>query len=447
MYKCDRRSEIGAGLGLLGLFLVTACSASSGGSSKAADVPVGVTARTISVGLPAFDTTAVNAAGKAVTGKQGSAIPAATDISKAAMAVVDYINAHGGIAHRQIVPVIHGVKVNNTLTASGRDQEAQLACADWTQDHHVFAFINAFSVNTIPCAVSSRTVVLSDPNSAGQPWLSDSMFQQARQVWYGPDMMLAERHDRNLVEALWKQGFFAGGAKVGILIEDQAGSKTGVERGMLPALASHGIKPVVQIVYPDRLSSPWQNEILALQRAGADHLLLSSTAGQSFPALALMKAAENQHYRPKWGMGSDHWPVVLGYTGAPHAQMANITGMGWMPNLDTGDKAHISANSDVCTKIGLDSGQGDAVRLYCEDLFFLKFVLDEAPEVSVKGMNEALEAVAGRYTSTATVDGATTFSPARHDGPSSYRIFQYDSRCDAKGASCIKYTSPSQAMP
>ena len=406
----------------------------------------GVTDKTISIGLATFNTAALNAAASALTGNPGNAVSSSSDFKKAAKVVVEYINAHGGVAGRKLEAVLHEVNVGNEETASGRDQESQSACADWTQDHHVFAFQNAFSGNSVPCAKATGTVVLSDPNAAGQPWLSESMFKQARSVWYGPDMMLAERHDKNLVNALWNQGFFGRNAKVGVLIEDQPGSKAGVAGGMIPALASHGIKPVAQVVYPDIFQSPWQNEILAMQRAGVDHILLSTTAGQSFPSLFLMRAAENQHYRPKWGMASDHWPVALGATGAPHAQMANIMGMGWVPNLDTGDSSHQSTASDICDKIGVNSGQGDAVRLYCEDLFFFKFALDNASEVSLPGMDAALGRVAGRYVSTLTIAGASFFTATRHDGPSVYRIFGYDSRCDSSGALCIKYVSPTRSM-
>jgi hypothetical protein len=404
----------------------------------------GVTATTIEVGLWYLDSAAANAAIAALSGNTSN--PASGDFAKGARAVVDYINAHGGLAGRQIVPVIHQVSTANNLTKSGTDQESQSACVDWTQDHHVFAMQNAGGADSLPCALATRTVVLSGVLTTSEPWLTDDMFRQAHDLWYGSDFLLAARHGRALVEALWRQGSLGPGARVGIMVEDTPGSKASAG-AMVGALGAHGVRAdsVVQIVYPDRFQSNWQSYVLQLQTAAVDHVLWAANTGTGYSVMFMMRAADNQQYFPQWGTSTTDDPALMAFLGAPHDQMANTHGMGWAPSNDLGDTTPQSPNAALCQRIGQDSGQGTAVNFYCEDLFFLKYALERAAEISPAGMSAALAKVGSGFASVQTLGGASFLAPDRHDGASTYRVYGYDSRCNA--SNCWKYVTPPEPLP
>src|SRR5207244_220395 len=129
-----------------------------------------------------------------------------------------------------------------------------------------------------------------------------------------------------------------------ILIQDDPGSKEGVAKAMVPALARHGLTPAAQIVYPELVDSPWTNYMLQLQSAGVTHVLWAASHGP-LPVILAMQAADNQHYQPKWGAGSDQYIGALLGAGAPRAQLVNTWGMGWIPSLDISQTTGTNATS------------------------------------------------------------------------------------------------------
>jgi len=403
----------------------------------------GVTDKTITVGLWTINAEAGNAAVGAVT---GNASDDTTDYVKAAKSVVAFINARGGVAGRKLVAVLHEVNVANVITQSGRDQEMQSACEDWTKDHKVFAFMPTPGGNGLECARLANAAMLSDLGATGQIKLSESMFGKYKNNWYAPNGMTEDRRDRNYVDGLWRHGFLKPGVKVGVFVEDRQGMRDGYANAMLPALKRHGITPVKTIVYPDGLASSWSNYMLQMQRAGATHLLLSGSEIGAYGAYSAMTAAENQQYRPKWGYSTDLSPVELAGLQTNRNQLKNVFGIGWSPGLDTYSVASQSQGTADCLKIQRDTKQGLGVGTYCESLFFLKYALDRAAEVSIKGMSKALDKVSNKYPSVLTVQGQTGFADSRHDGAASYRYFVYDSRCDSSAHNCWKYTSPITAF-
>lgn len=397
----------------------------------------GVTDDTIEIGLWYYDITALGAAVGAMGGG-GNFDPSNLDPEKAAKVTVDHINANGGMGGRKVVPRIIKLDVANQLTESGSAQEAQKACAFFTEDHSVFAMMAVERGGNLECGRATNTAVVSDFWPA-QPWLTSSMFGRYHDIWYGPNMMLAERRDRNVVESLWSNGFLTPSSKVGVMIDDEPGSKESAATALVPALQAHGIEPVAEIVYPDRFNSPWQNYVLQLVAAGADTVVFSSSTGECWAPIFMMRAAEDQRYRPKWGLGSDQYPSCIELVGAPKNQMANSLTMGWIPSQDLGTvpEEDYSATTRVC--VDIDEANGNpGVGFFCEPLFFLKYVLDRAPELSPAGMSNALAAVANTYPSAITIDGVSVLAPERHDGAAVYRMVRYDTACN-DGDGCFTY--------
>lgn len=420
-------------------------------SGKAGLTPIGpgthgVTDKTIEVGLWYIDTAAANAIVGAISGN-ASSFSSSVDWRKGGQAVIDYINSHGGAAGRQLVPVWYHVNEQNAATPSGRAQETQQACAAWTEDHHVFAMHGWVAATSLACAKDTKTVLLSDWTAGGQYSISESTFRQMRDYWFSPNGLVSDRRERDIVEALWNQGYFTKGAKVGVLIEDRPETKEGVAKGMIPALKAHGIDPV-QIVYPDGIENNWQNYMFQLFQANVTHVIFSQSDAQGFTVGLAMRAADNQKYYPEWGIASDLQPAGLTNEGAPAAEMAHVHGMGWFPLFDTqtaiSDKYLESEPAKTCNKI--ENEQPGAFG-YCEDLFFLKYALDHATEVSPAGISAALGRADFNYTAAWTFGGRTQLAPGYHDGVMAYRDLGYDPNCGQSGNSCVAYTSGLKTLP
>jgi hypothetical protein len=400
----------------------------------------GVTDKAIQVGIWTQDSAVATAGMDAITGHPGTYD--GIDGNKSILAVVDYINKHGGVAGRTLQPIIH--TLGTMATKSQNDQEWQKACSDWSEDHHVFAFLSAF-YNGLSCGVKTNTVVISDLTAAAET-VSDAKFKDSHGLWYGPTLLVTERQSRNTVEGLWQQGFFAKDSKVGIMIEDTPQARDGIAKGAIPALAAHGIKPVTQIVYQHFSDASWSNFALQLQNAHVDRILWSPTNQAFLAVLMLMKAADNQHYYPHWGLASDAEFAVGAALAWPRSQMINTQGIGWNPGFDTYDTNQSgSVLAKACQQIVKDSGQTGA-SVYCEPLFFLQFALNHATEVSTAGMADAVARLGTTYPSVTNLEGKTSFGANRHDGPSVYRDVGYDSRCANDTTHCFKYTSPSKPI-
>lgn len=426
--------------------------APSGGkvaSGKKGKIPVGKGARgvddsTIKVGLWTVDSRAADAA---IGAASGAVFEHGTDFAKAAKAMADHINKNGGIAGRKLVPVLHQVDASQLVTPSGREREMQRACARWTEDNRVFAFMPTPGGNgALECARTHNTVMIGSHGAAGQAGVSNAMLERYRNLWYSPNGMTAERRGKNLVAGLWKQGFINSASKIGIVIEDRQASRDEVRNGMLPELRRHGVNPVVQITYPDGLSAPWDNYMLQMQRSGVTHILPSSSEIKAHTMNKAMTAAQSQRYFPKWGYSTDLFPIEVAALGAPRQQLANTQGIGWSPTIDTYDTTSLTSSGKVCEKVIRESGSGPLGGIYCEMLFFVKHTLDRAPELSVAGMNAALSQVRSGYVAVTTHSGKTRFASNRPDGADVYRYFVYDNRCTSEGHRCWKYTTPAAKL-
>jgi hypothetical protein len=97
----------------------------------------GVTDTTVEVGLMEFDPTESNAVNRATGGGDinGEGAMSGRQIDAE---VVKYINAHGGLGGRKVVPIYASQSVVQYATASGRQRQQQQACDTLTADHHVF---------------------------------------------------------------------------------------------------------------------------------------------------------------------------------------------------------------------------------------------------------------------------------------------------------------------
>jgi hypothetical protein len=172
------------GCGLIGMPPASAATRSSSGTP-------GVTATTIRVGVPYVDVAAVAAVGVHIS---WGSVPDAFN------AIINNINAHGGIDGRKIVPYI--VAVNPTGTAP-----AATACTQLTEDDNVFAVVaplqpTCYLQHNVPVVASiypagnsptaAQDFTTTPPNSAYDPlqlnvYAKQGVFKNKKVAVFGGD--------------------------------------------------------------------------------------------------------------------------------------------------------------------------------------------------------------------------------------------------------------------
>jgi hypothetical protein len=177
---------------------------------------IGVTPNRIYVGI-----------GYATNGDAAIAALGASGISQGreqadAKAVVDDINAHGGIAGRTLVPVWHATDATSADTWADQDQQA---CTAYTQDHHAFAVMGTGLTDTFNACVAKAGAVEIDSGTIIGP---DQAFFDEFPNYYEVGTVSQDRMMAQLTRSLQRMDYFSGWnaslgqpapgpAKVGIL--------------------------------------------------------------------------------------------------------------------------------------------------------------------------------------------------------------------------------------
>src|SRR5437870_3522150 len=178
----------------------TSGGTSGSGSQPSASAP-GITATTIYLGA---DYTKNQEQGNAAIGGGGAGGGDARDYYNV---MIHNVNSHGGIAGRKVVPIYAAF---DATSSEPIDQQAQDACAKWTQDNKVFAILDGQLPIERQCAKNAGAADYWDPSG------SNSVPETFRQY---PNYV--EITGLNLVrmgpvtiDGLEKQGYFDQGAKI-----------------------------------------------------------------------------------------------------------------------------------------------------------------------------------------------------------------------------------------
>jgi len=264
------------------MLLLAACKSTSDQSTTGTSAPPttvaptdtrapGVTSNTIQVGITYPDLSSLEDILHINNG----------DYAKAYQAMIDEINAKGGIHGRKLVATIIGI---NPTQQSAADQ----ACTKLTQDVKVFVTVGFFLNDNVLCYVNTnQTAVIGGAMTAAR-------LAQAKAPWYSTDA--SDRLEIQVVEKLAASGKLDG--KVAVVAA--AGDK-GLATQAEAALTKAGIKPVATAI----LDAPTNDATATFaqagtisqkfQSAGADKVLLVGQAigGSYLPGLA------KTSYRPQ----------------------------------------------------------------------------------------------------------------------------------------------------
>lgn len=376
-------------------------------------------------------------------------------------AILRDINRRGGVAGRKLVPVWHQLDGASTDTV---DAQYQAMCSTFTEDNHVFAVMGAGTESYQACISKSGAVIV----DANVSVLDAAQFRRFPNL-YELCCPSLDRIATTQVTSLADQRYFSpwdtatGGpgaapVKVGVLTYDDRAFKGPVDRILVPGLAKLGYRAETAYVAKPQSTSDLSNMAAAVQAAelkfnsaGVTHVIIFEATGAL--SLFFLQDAENQHYRPRYGINSGTFFQGLIGT-APKPQFTGATGFSFTPladlpaqsNPENGPYSNAARRycSDLMRKNGFtfDSSNAEAIALsQCDQMYFLRDVARASGGVlTAATFQRAAEALGGSFV--AGIALGEYFGPGRHDGVSTAYWWRYDGGCD-----CMRYTGPRRRIP
>jgi hypothetical protein len=356
--------------------------------------------------------------------------------------IVDWINGHGGMGGRPLAIVPHVTQnLNGTF-----DQQAQDACTDFTEDHHVVAVVAAAKVPTFnepDCLAAHRTPLV---------WEFEDMAMASDYSRYGPYLYQPAMPTGDRlgiwIDAVADRGFFNGG-KIGILRYDTQQSVVLENSVIRPRLAAHGLTVTDTFAFNNGtaasdaadLSAQANSAILRFRSEGINRIIFEPSTN-IIPLLFITAAKANSYFPKYTWSGFDS-----AYFEQPNAGADQLEGtlvFGWQPasDVDPTQRPGESPAAQLCVEItnGAQPPGNSSVRRFCDGLFFLKALFDHGAQPTPESMQATAQNLGGSWDSPFTLHA--TFGPGRQDGASVGRLVGYDTGC-----SCFKWVSGDIPIP
>ena len=312
--------------------------------------------------------------------------------------LVAYLNGHGGIAGRRIEPVYVLVDATNPDGAS----EAQRACAALTQDHHVDVVLAGGMLSDVFLSCLQQKGVSSFDTT---PWLWDHVQLALHPNVYAIDALSEERYAAALVNVALDRGVLKQGDTLGVLTEDCPWGPRVYNNTVVPLAKSHGVKTEMATfkcaqslsgTAVAQATSDAQQAVLKFRTAGVTHVIVL-TAAEGFIVVQFQNNAGGQKYYPKYLITSNAFPYNNGRRDGAVMfaadAVANMSGIGFKPYIDIGDKAKPgstpqAAAQATCRRMDPQMGlaastsdkthwqQVDGFYSLCDTMLALKSVLE-----------------------------------------------------------------------
>jgi ABC-type branched-subunit amino acid transport system substrate-binding protein len=350
-------------------------------------------------------------------------------------AVIDQVNARGGLAGRRIVPSYYFIDSESGSNAS----RAAAACAQFTEDQKVFAVVldGAGDRSLAACLAKHRTPAI-DVGQTSYPY-DDADLRELAPYLYLPGRLSMGRF-ATYVDTLAERGFFAKGSKVGLLRFDLPEQERTSRDVIAPALRRHGLDLAADVAFTPvegtadlpRAADEASAAVLQLRGKGVDRVLFLGS-GLSLPYV-FPTVAESQGYRPTYGITTDDGPDFMA-TNAPAAQLTGAMAVGWEPQYDVPDSDAVLAGSPLwqqCAKVMKAAGFTARDGRRCTAIYFLEQALRDAAEPTAAAVRAGADRIGTRPYSTQTY--RTLFAPGRYDGVGAVRPLRFDAAC-----TCFRY--------
>jgi hypothetical protein len=430
--------------------VVQAMPSSAAGQVDAAGRPVTVAATALGPGVSAtsirvgFTIQQNSAAVSSIASTYKVQLP---DNRAADAALVNYVNAHGGVAGRKLLPTYFSYDPSS----GNADTIGQAACASFTQDKQVFAALDAFVPNNTfnSCMQKAGRLML----EYGLWFGSSSSWARYRNE-VAADGLPFDQSATLLAEHLASTGFLSSSTKLGVLVRSSADLTEAYSRGFVPALTRLGLK-VDQTVYMrdaqaesdiSGYTSDISSAVLKFASNGINRVVFFDTG--SYSALVFSQTAQQQRYHPLYGLTSLNGIVTFDGNSSYASQMTGAQGISWETNADgmTKTPTHSAQRCLAILKaasIDTSNTTTDASYLEtCQTFFLFKAAGDAAGATLNRGtFLNAVENLGSTFESTNTWGGATRFDAQHHSGVAMYRPFVYDQSC-----SCFVVSGPARPV-
>jgi len=347
------------------------------------------------------------------------------DVKSFSKALIGIINARGGVLGRKLVPIFHEVQASDLADPKRAEQEA---CAALTEDHEVFAAVNA----PTDCMVEAKVPVAP---AGGQGAFDAQYFNERAPYFYGPPFLNTDSLIPTLLDRLQAKHFLTSASRIGLFYSDSV-----VQRRIMDtletALASRGLKVVATFGRdPNNEAGTSGNGVLPFRAANVDRVISFDASIAWF-----MIAAENQGYRPKYALSTYLNLASVQEVVPPKEQLVGSFGVGWQPRNDVNERQQIDLpGSKDCEAAARKSGQpnptGSAAIIlwtYCDAIQTFAYGAQHGGGFSPASIRQGLTAAGAAFPT------AINFSPAyglgRYDGARGVRDIAYNTKC-----SCFRY--------
>lgn len=250
------------------------------------------------------------------------------DMRAMAQTVVDDANRRGGLLGRKIVPVFQ--ETGAVEGAGNPAATAQAACTAFLDDNTVFA---AVSISDTSACLSKAGV----PNAVISTLAVDDPLLRTTAPWhYRPLTFSYTRLVPLWVDRLVAQRYLTPGVKVGLLYPGN-GVGGRVRSTVEKALKAKGFDVAATYGYDSSSATSSAgdvpNAVLPFRSAGVDRVLATDASVSYF-----MTAAEQQGYRPRYGLNSYMNLQSVLASVPPKAQLAGAVGIGWLGANDVAEQ-------------------------------------------------------------------------------------------------------------
>ena len=385
----------------------------------------GVTDTTVKIGFIAAD----EGVGNAGYGNAGLKNIDTGPQAASARAMVDWLNANGGIRGRRVEAIVHVI--------SSIDEPAW--CRKFGEDNQVLAVILPHQGVTMPsCMAAKQTMLLHEDSTLGD----EEDFRRYAPYYYAPSWLNQTRNAKIYVDGLVAQGFFTPGAKIGLLRYDSA-THARAAQVLKARLAHHGLSITEEVAGKGLNDSSWAGlAVTNFRRAGINKLLILDFKSQMVTLYGA--AAEGAAYNSvQYGLNSSSlWDFTAANVGGQYDNAGGAVGVGHRPIDDvkmTDHNATIKKCFEIYRAKGIQLNSSNAMRYnigYCDLVFFLKAGFDRASALNATAFNTAVSQMGSAFEPALTF--GTRFGPGATGGPSQVRYARFNAACQ-----CFKYTSAS----
>jgi hypothetical protein len=351
-------------------------------------------------------------------------------------------NARGGVAGRKVEPVYFELKSSSNNVNSDLEQ----ACSTFTQDRHVSVVLSTtgfFDEAFTQCLARARIPVVSSDYALG-----DDQALRTASTLVAPSALTTDGRTSQLLQRFSSTGRLKRSSRLGVVVEGCAYTRRTYDRTVVPLAKQLGLTIAGHEEtrcfhgLPDLggQAAELQGVVLRFQSSQVSDVLFVSGGLEGTLMLLFATAAQSQQYHPHYDLTSGVSVVVQeGNTPAP--QLQNAAGFGWLPDVDS-DQTKVTRPGQVRCLADLRRGglsptsAVDRTYAYtaCDSLDLLGAGL-RLTSGSTAGLVAAVSSLGRSFASATTYGGTTDFSSGRRTGPSTGRVFAWQSGC-----SCFDYT-------